>query len=57
MAMVERSRLLKRLRRELREVRRRDYFPPAERELARRAVDLLGQASASGTTASGEVIR
>jgi ChrB-like protein len=36
-----RSRTLGRLRRELRRVRARDYFPPNERELAQRAVDEL----------------
>ena len=35
------GRLLGRLRRELRRVRRRDYFPPPEAELARRAVEEL----------------
>jgi hypothetical protein len=38
----------RRLRAELRRIARRDYFPPAERDLARAAVqDLLGQASAA----------
>jgi ChrB-like protein len=36
-----RRRTLRRLRAELRRVRQRDYFPPAEREKARRAVDDL----------------
>ena len=36
-----RRRSLARLRRELRRVRARDYFPPPERELAQRAVDSL----------------
>ena len=35
------GRLLGQLRRELRRVRRRDYFPPPEAELARRAVEEL----------------
>jgi hypothetical protein len=39
----ERARLLVTLRRELRRVRRRDYFPPPEAELARRAVEDLTQ--------------
>ncbi len=37
----QRQRTLKRLRRELRRIRARDYFPPAEREHAQRAVDEL----------------
>jgi len=36
-----RRRTLGRLRRELRRIRARDYFPPPERELAQRAVDDL----------------
>src|SRR5207247_5836160 len=36
-----RRRTLGRLRRELRRIRARDYFPPPERELAQRAVDTL----------------
>ena len=36
-----RRRSLKRLRRELRRIRARDYFPPPERELAQRAVEEL----------------
>ena len=39
-----RSRSLSRLRRELRRVRERDYFPPPEQELARQAVDGLAEA-------------
>jgi hypothetical protein len=35
----QRRRTLKRLRRELRRIRARDYFPPPERELAERALD------------------
>jgi polyhydroxyalkanoate synthesis regulator phasin len=37
----QRRRTLGRLRRELRRIRTRDYFPPAERELAQRALDEL----------------
>jgi hypothetical protein len=37
----QRRRTLSRLRRELRRVRTRDYFPPSEREDAQRAVDDL----------------
>jgi hypothetical protein len=40
-ATGQRRRTLARLRRELRRIRARDYFPPAERELAQRAVDEL----------------
>lgn len=40
-AAGQRSRTLGRLRRELRRVRARDYFPPPEAEAARRAVDAL----------------
>ncbi len=38
----ERHRALLRLRRGLARIRRRDYFPPPEREEARRAVEALG---------------
>jgi hypothetical protein len=37
----KRSRTLGRLRRELRRVRARDYFPPPERELAQQTVEQL----------------
>ena len=37
----QRRRTLGRLRRELRRIRARDYFPPPERELAQQAVDEL----------------
>jgi hypothetical protein len=37
----QRRRTLGRLRRELRRIRARDYFPPPERELAQRAVEEL----------------
>jgi hypothetical protein len=40
-ATGQRRRTLARLRRELRRIRARDYFPPPERELAQRAVDEL----------------
>src|SRR5215216_1210395 len=45
---VERMRALRRLRGELRRIARRDFFPPAEREAARAAVDAL---AADTTTA------
>ncbi len=38
---TDRARTLTRLRRELRRIRRRDYFPPPEEELARHAVESL----------------
>jgi hypothetical protein len=38
-----RRRSLGRLRRELRRIRARDYFPPPEREQAQRAIDTLAQ--------------
>lgn len=38
---TERLRVLRRLRGELRRIARRDFFPPAEREAARAAVDVL----------------
>ncbi len=37
----QRRRTVKRLRRELRRIRARDYFPPAEREVAQQALDEL----------------
>jgi hypothetical protein len=40
-ARGRRRRTLARLRRELRRIRARDYFPPPERELAQRAVNEL----------------
>jgi hypothetical protein len=42
-APEDRARALRRVRRELRLVQRRDYFPPPERESAQRAVDCLAQ--------------
>ena len=40
-SLVERGRVVRRLRGELRRIARRDFFPPAEREVARAAVDAL----------------
>jgi hypothetical protein len=37
----ERTRTIRRLRDELRRIHRRDYFPPAERDAARQAVETL----------------
>jgi len=39
---VERARAVRRLRAELGRIRRRDFFPPAERDAAVAAVELLG---------------
>jgi uncharacterized protein YdbL (DUF1318 family) len=41
---AERARTQRRLRGELRRITRRDFFPPAERELAQAAVQALGAA-------------
>ena len=46
-AALERPRALARLRRELRRIEARDYFPPPEREVARAAVDALAAGSAA----------
>lgn len=47
------ARTMNRLRRELRRIRRRDYFPPPEQELARQAIERLtpraGQPTSAGT--------
>ena len=45
----ERMRALRRLRGELRRIARRDFFPPAEREAARAAVDALAADAVTGT--------
>ena len=47
---ADRSRTLKRLRRELRAIQRRDYFPPAERDAAVAAVRRLAAAEPVATT-------
>jgi uncharacterized protein YdbL (DUF1318 family) len=53
---VERMRALRRLRGELRRIARRDFFPPAEREAARAAVDALAaDADTKGAPAATEV--
>ncbi|HEY8200392.1 MAG TPA: Chromate resistance protein ChrB [Actinomycetota bacterium] len=46
-APASRRRALRRLRRQLRAVRSRDYFPPAEALEARRAVEALAEALAA----------
>jgi hypothetical protein len=40
---AERARTIRRLRDELRRIQRRDYFPPVERDAARRAVECLAE--------------
>ena len=47
-APAVRRRTLARLRRELRRTGQRDYFPPPEREVARRAVETLADAHSGG---------
>jgi len=48
---VERQRALRRLREELRRIRRRDFFPPAERDAAVAAVEDLAAGTPSPTGA------
>jgi hypothetical protein len=48
---AERMRALRRLRGELRRIARRDFFPPAERDTARAAVDALAAKTAVATPA------
>jgi len=53
---AERRRVLRRLRGELRRIARRDFFPPADREAARAAVDALAvKPAATGKPAAVEV--
>jgi len=48
---AERTRVVRRLRGELRRIARRDFFPPADREAARAAVEALAaDASADAST-------
>ncbi|MGI5271822.1 Chromate resistance protein ChrB [Nonomuraea sp. CA-218870] len=49
----ERSRTVKRLQAELRRISRRDYFPPAEREAAQRAVRALADTGSDTDTDTG----
>jgi hypothetical protein len=49
--VTERRRVLRRLRAELRRIERRDYFPPLERQQARRSVAELA------ATLQGERVR
>jgi hypothetical protein len=54
---AERARVVRRLRAELRRVSRRDFFPPAERDAAVAAIELLAaSASAAGST-DADVVR
>ena len=51
---ADQARTLARLRRELRRIRRRDYFPPAEQETAREAVEALaGRSDQPASTTGG----
>jgi hypothetical protein len=50
-ASVERRRILARLRRELRRVGGREYFPTAEARIARSAVEALAKAAAAAAAA------
>jgi hypothetical protein len=50
---VERRRVLRRLRGELRRIARRDFFPPAERDAARVAVDALAAADLPAAVEAG----
>lgn len=50
---AERARTLTRLRRELRRIRRRDFFPPSEQETARQAVEALASRPAQLAPSTG----
>ncbi|GAA3713580.1 hypothetical protein GCM10022204_35880 [Microlunatus aurantiacus] len=51
---TDQARASNRLRRELRRIRRRDYFPPPEQEAARRAVEALtGRSGQPAATTGG----
>jgi hypothetical protein len=47
---ADRARALRRLRAELRRLRRRDFFPPPERDAAIAAINQLAASTASTTT-------
>lgn len=47
---ADRGRAVRRLRAELRRIRRRDFFPPVERDPAVAAVELLATSTTSGST-------
>lgn len=52
---ADQARTLARLRRELRRLRRRDYFPPPEQEMARHAVEALaGRSGQPASTTGGQ---
>jgi hypothetical protein len=53
----ERVRAVRRLRAELRRIGRRDFFPPAERDLAHAAVEALTEQTADADSARTEVAR
>lgn len=53
LAAAERTRVVRRLREELRRIRRRDYFPPPERDKAVAAVEQLAAGTALPGRASG----
>jgi hypothetical protein len=50
---AERTRAVRRLRGELRRIARRDFFPPAERDTARAAVDALAADAATTEAPAG----
>jgi hypothetical protein len=54
---AERMRSARRLRGELRRIARRDFFPPAEREAARAAVDALAADAAAADAAPTAAVR
>jgi hypothetical protein len=51
---AERARAVRRLRAELRRIRRRDFFPPAERDAAVAAVELLATPTVAGPHRANE---
>jgi hypothetical protein len=51
--VADQARTVARLRRELRRIRRRDYFPPPEQETARHAVEALTGRSGQPSTTGG----
>jgi len=53
-AAVTRAGALRRLRNELREVQRRDYFPPADRDRAEAALNALAHAPAEQSASTSE---
>jgi hypothetical protein len=53
---AERARAVRRLRAELRRIRRRDFFPPAERDAAVAAVELLATSTAAVPRAGADPV-